>query len=683
MKEYKTNRLRNVGLVSHGGTGKTSLAEAMLFTSGAINRMGMVDDGSTVSDYNEDEIARKISITVSLMYCDWQGYKLNIVDTPGYMDFIGEVKGALRVLDGAVVLLNATSGVEVGTEKVWQWVEEYDISRLFFINRMDREHADFYHTLKMAREGFGSGVVPIQLPLGQSGDFKGVIDLVEMRALVYEAYTGKYQAQDIPLEERDRAAEYREQLVEAVAERDDELLELYLDKGDLTVEEVKVGLRKGVISKEIFPVLCGNALGNVGTSALLDAIVDYLPSPVDVPIPGAEGEVEPNPEAPLAALVFKTIAEPHLGEMSFFRVYSGTMKSGEEVFNSTAEVTERIGQIYLMLGKQRHEVGSISAGDMGAVVKLKGTHTGDTLCDKKNPIVLPGIEFPEPVIRVAVEPRSRGDEEKINMGLSKLHEEDPSFVFEVDGELKQTVISGQGELHLEVVVDRLKRKFGVEVNLSRPRIPYRETVLGTAEVQGKYKRQSGGRGQYGDVWIRLEPLPRGTGFEFVDAIVGGVIPSKYIPAVEKGIREAMGEGVLAGYPVMDVKVTLYDGSHHPVDSSDIAFKIAGSMALKKAVSEANPILLEPIYDVEVVVPEEFVGDVTGDLSGRRGKILGIDSQGPFQVIRAKVPLAQLYRYSTTLRSLTQGRGMHTRQFSHYEEVPREISEKIIEESKKR
>lgn len=682
MKEYKIEQLRNVGFISNGGTGKTTLAEAVLFTAGEISRQGKVDDGSTASDYNDDEIERKTSINMSLLYCDWQGYKLNLVDTPGYMDFIGEVRGALRVLDGAVVLLDAVSGVEVGTERVWKYAEEYGISRLFFVNRMDKEHADFYKAVEMAGGRFGGSVVPIQLPLEQGEEFKGIIDLVKMRALIYEPGSGRYEEQGIPPEIEDRVGEYREQLVEAVAECDDELLESYLDKGDLTVEELKVGLRKGVISKQTFPVLCGNALDNLGTRSLLEAIVDYLPSPLEVPIPGAEQEREPGDDAPLAALAFKTVSEPHVGELSFFRVYSGVVRSGEDVLNSTEAITERIGQIYLIRGKQRQEVGSVSAGDMGAVVKLRNTHTGDTLCDKKAPIILPGIEFPEPVIRIAVEPKTKGDEEKIGTGLSKLHEEDPSFVSEVDSELKQTVISGQGEIHLEMIVERLKRKFGVDVNLVRPRIPYRETILETVEVQGKYKKQTGGRGQYGDVWIRIEPLSRGTGFEFVDSIVGGAIPSKYIPAVEKGIREAMDNGVLAGYPVVDIKVTLYDGSHHPVDSSDIAFKIAGSMALKKAVSEANSVLLEPIYDVEATVPEELVGDVMGDLSSRRGKILGIDSQRPFQIIRAKVPLAELYRYSTILRSLTQGRGIHTRQFSHYEEVPREISEKIAAESKK-
>jgi len=685
VREYKVEDIRNVGFISHGSAGKTSLAEAVLFTAGQINRLGRVEEGTTVSDYNADEIERKISIMASLLYCDWRNKKINLIDTPGYMDFLGEVKGALRVVDAAVVLLSALSGVEVGTEQVWSFAEEEGIPRLFFVNQLDKEHADFDKAMQMAKERFGDQVLPIQFPLNQGPNFDSVVDLLKMKVLKFQKdKSGKYTLEDIPDDVKSKAEEYREKLVEAAAESDDELLELYLDKGELSEEEIKRGLRKGIIGRNIFPLLCGSAVNNIGVSPLLDLMVDFFPSPADMPpVKGfkpktnEEEERKPDVTQPFSALVFKTISEPHVGEFSLLRVYSGVLRSGDDVLNSNRGVSERIGQLYLLNGKTRREIGYINAGDIGAVVKLKDTHTGDTLCDKRNPILLRGIEFPPPVIRVAIEPKSKGDEEKISNGLSSLHEEDPSFVVDVDSELRQTVISGQGELHLNILVKRLKDKFGVDVNVVEPKIPYRETLRGVAEVQGKYKKQTGGRGQYGDVWLKIEPLPRGSGFQFVDAIVGGVVPSKYIPAVEKGVVEAMKEGVIAGYPVVDVKVTLYDGSYHPVDSSDIAFKIAGSMAFKKGFKEADPFLLEPIYDVEVLVPEEYMGDVMGDLSSRRGKILGIEDQGPFKLIKAKVPLAELYKYSTALRSLTAGRGMHRRKFSHYEEVPREISEKII------
>lgn len=691
MREYKVEDIRNVGFISHGSAGKTSLAEAVLFTAGQINRLGRVEEGTTVSDYNADEIERKISIMASLLYCDWRNKKINLIDTPGYMDFLGEVKGALRVVDAAVVLLNALSGVEVGTEQVWGFAEEEGIPRLFFVNQLDKEHADFDKAMQMAKERFGDQVLPIQLPLNQGPNFNSVVDLLKMKVLKFQRdKTGKYTLEDIPDDIKSKAEEYREKLIEAAAESDDELLELYLDKGELSEEEIKRGLRKGIIERNIFPLLCGSAVNNIGVSPLLDLIVDFFPSPADVPsVKGfkpktnEEEERKPDVTQPLSALVFKTISEPHVGEFSLLRVYSGVLSSGDDVLNSNRGISERIGQLYLLNGKMRREIGYINAGDIGAVVKLKDTHTGDTLCDKRNPILLRGIEFPPPVIRVAIEPKSKGDEEKISNGLASLHEEDPSFVVDVDSELRQTVISGQGELHLNILVKRLKNKFGVDVNVVEPKIPYRETLRGVAEVQGKYKKQTGGRGQYGDVWLKIEPLPRGAGFQFVDAIVGGVVPSKYIPAVEKGVVEAMKEGVIAGYPVVDVKVTLYDGSYHPVDSSDIAFKIAGSMAFKKGFKQADPLLLEPIYDVEVFVPEEYMGDVMGDLSSRRGKILGIEDQGPFKLIKAKVPLAELYKYSTTLRSLTAGKGMHRRKFSHYEEVPREISEKIIAHQEKK
>ena len=687
MKDFTVDKLRNVGLVGHGGVGKTSLVEGMLFTAGVTKRLGKVIEGNTVSDYNDDEIERKVSINASLSHLEWKEHKINLVDMPGYADFIGEVVGGLRVCESAMVLISALSGIEVGTEQVWNIADKYGVARFVFINKMDNENADFFKVLKQLEERFGQKIVPLQIPSGQGAKFKGIIDLMKMRAIAFNV-EGKAQEEAIPKELEDVAKEYRNKLMESVAESDDALLEKFFEKGELSDEEIRNGLRKGVLSLKLFPLLCGNALGNIGSSPLLDYIVEFMPSPIDLgkvkAKKGNKDEVElPIAEnGPTCAFAFKTVSEPHVGELTFLKVYSGAVKSGDDLYNPNQSVTERIGQIYAMNGKQRNEVGIVKAGDIGALVKLKYTRTGDTLCDNKNTVILPPIEFPKPVINLAIRGKSKGEEEKIASGLSKLHEEDPTFIMEVDGDIKQTIIYGQGELHLDVIVDRLKKKFGVEVEMEKPRIPYRETIRRKVEVQGKYKRQSGGRGQYGDAWLRLEPLPRGKGFEFASEIFGGSVPSKYIPAVEKGVVEAMNEGVFSGHKMVDIKVVIYDGSYHSVDSSDMAFKIAASMGFKKGCAEANPVLLEPIYNVEVIVPEEFMGDVMGDLSSRRGKILGMEPDGSFQKIKAQVPLAELYKYSTSLRSLTQGRGGHTREFSHYEEVPREIADKIIEESKK-
>ncbi|MFQ5864163.1 MAG: elongation factor G [bacterium] len=690
MKEYYPKDIRNLAPIGHAAAGKTTLSDAILYSAGETNRLGSIDDGTTVSDYNADEIERKISISTSLLHCAWKNCKLNILDTPGYSDFIGEVKGTLRVTDLAVVVLNSVSGVEVGTESVWRIAEHYKIPRMFFLNRIDKEHANFEKTLNMAIERFGKKILPVQVPINAGENFDSIIDLLQMKMVKYEkSGSGKSSTSDIPDEYKGKADEMREKLIEMAAENDDELLEKYFENGTLTNDEIKLGLRKGVLNQAIFPVLCGSAAKNIGIHLLLDFIAEIGPAAEDRPVeigkkPGTDQEVkrECKIDAPLSALVFKTVSEAHIGELSFFRVISGKLSSNQEVLNTSRGVSEKIAQISLMNGKNRKEVGYVNAGDIGATVKLRDTHTGNTLSDKRDPVVLKGIDFPEPVIRIAVEPKSKGDEEKISTGLQTLHEEDPTFVVTVDSELRQTIVAGQGELHLDIIVKRLKEKFGVDVNLVEPRIPYRETIRGTAQAQGKYKKQSGGRGQYGDVWLRLEPLPRGQGFEFVNAIVGGVVPSKYIPAVEKGIKEAMIEGVIAGHRVTDLKVTLYDGSYHSVDSSDMAFKISGSLGFKKAFREAKPVVLEPIYDVEVVVPEEFMGDVMGDISSRRGKISGMESEGPFQVVKAQVPLAELYRYSTTLRSLTQGRGLHRRKFSHYEEVPHDIAQKLIAAAEK-
>jgi len=688
VKEYTVDKIRNVGLVSHGSVGKTSLAEAMLYLGGETNRLGTVDDGTTVSDYSPDEIDRKISISTSMLHLNWKNHKINILDTPGYSDFIGEVIGALQVCDTAVILLNGVAGIEVGTETVFRLAEEKQIPRVFFINRLDKEHADFNKVYEMTRYRFGNAVAPLQFPVNEGESFDSVIDVLKMKMLKFEKNkSGKFTEEPIPDNLADRAAEIRNELMETVSENDEELLDIYCDVGELTDEQLKTGLRNQVVAGNTFPMICGAATANMGIHQLLDLIVNICPSPADRSKPkgikpGTSEKVtrDISVNAPLSALVFKTISEPHVGELSFFRVFSGLLKTGNDVLNSTKGNTEKIGQIYLMNGKSRKELGQVNVGDFGAIVKLKDTSTGNTLCDKGNPIVLPEIKFPEPVIRVAVEPKAKGDEDKISTGLHTIQDEDPTFKMAVDPELKQTIISGQGELHLDIIIKRLKEKYGVEVNTVEPKIPYRETIRGSAEGAHKYKKQSGGRGQYGDVSLKLEPLARGEGYEFVDGIVGGVIPNKYIPAVEKGVKEAMAGGVMAGYPVIDLKVTLFYGSYHSVDSSDLAFKIAGSMCFKKVFKEAKSVLLEPIYDIEVQVPEEFMGDVMGDISSRRGKILGMDAEGPFQVIKAKVPLAELYKYSTTLRSLTQGRGVHRRKFSHYEEVPKEIADKIVAEA---
>jgi len=686
VKDFKIDQIRNVGVVGHGGVGKTSLVEAMLYDAKVTTRLGRVDDGTSISDYTDDEIERKVSIGASLLHLEWKNHKINMVDMPGYQDFIGEVVGGLRVTETALILLSAQSGVEVGTEQVWNIAENYKLARMFFVNRMEKEHADFENVVKQTKESFGQKVVPLQIPIGEGLNFKGIIDLVKMKALYFDK-DGKAKEEKIPPELEAKAKEYQEKLIEAVAEIDDALLEKFFDKGELSGDEIKQGLRKGIAERSIYPVVCGSASENMGVTALLDLLAAYLPSPSDFvqiqgKVPGTEKEkpVKISPNESLCAFAFKTVSEPHVGELTFLKVYSGKLQSGMDVYNSTREASERIGQIYALNGRERREIGIVNAGDIAAVVKLKNTKTGDTFCDKKDSVILSPVDFPTPVINMGIRPQKRGDEEKIASGFAKLHEEDPTFIMEVDADIKQTIIYGQGELHLEVMVDRLRGRFGVEVELEKPRIPYRETITVKVEAQGKYKRQSGGRGQYGDVWLRLEPLPRGEGFEFVNKIVGGAIPSKYIPSVEKGIVGAMVEGILAGYRVVDAKVTLYDGTFHEVDSSDLAFKIAGSMGLKNAAAKAKLVILEPIYNLEVIVPEDFMGDVMGDLSSRRGKILGMDREGNFQKIKAQAPLAELYKYSTSLRSLTQGRGLHTREFSHYEEMPRDIADKLIKEA---
>jgi elongation factor G len=690
MKGFTTERIRNVALISHGGAGKTSLAEAMLYTSGAIKRLGKVDTGNTTTDFDPDEIKRQVTIGTALAPLEWKGVKINLLDTPGFFDFIGEVQGALRVADSAIVAVCAVSGVEVGTEKVWSYADAYNLPRLVFVNKIDRENANFDAVLEQLRQFFGVKVFPLQFPLGQENSFKGVIDLVKMKALVYTDNTGlALQEEDIPAELQEKAQNLREKLVEAAAEADDELMEKYLEEEPLSEEEINRALRIGTLEGKIVPVLCGSGIMNYGIQPLLDLVTSALPSPADRPpapgtLPGkADEEVvrKADPGEPLSALVFKTLADPYVGRVNYFRVYSGTLKADSQVFNFNKEKAERIGSLFFMRGKNQIQTDQVIAGDIGAVAKLAVTGTGDTLGDKNNPIVFPPIEFPEPVISFAVEPKSKGDEEKVSAGLARFLEEDPTFRVERNTETKQIIISGMGDMHLDVIVERLSKKFGVDVNLKTPKVPYKETIRGTSKKEGKYKKQSGGRGQYGHVFLEISPLPRGEGFVFEDKIVGGVVPRQYIPAVEKGVLEAMEEGNLAKYPVVDIKVSLYDGSYHTVDSSEMAFKIAASMALRGAIDQADPVLLEPIMDVEVTIPENFMGDIMGDLNSRRGRIQGMVPGQGLQVIKAQVPLAEMFDYAIDLRSMTQGRGFFTMKFSHYEEVPFQEAEKIIAAAK--
>jgi elongation factor G len=696
MKDYPVDAIRNIALVGHGGSGKTSLAEACLFASGTTTRFGKVEEGNTVADYHADEIERQISINSSLLFCEWKNTKLNILDTPGYTDFTGEVKCSLRVTNTAVVFLKAVEGAEVGTEIVWQYAKELSNSVVFVINKLDNENADFDAVLATARSRFTHDVIPIQFPVEQGLKYDAIIDLLRMKMLQYTRDgKGKYTEVDIPANLNAKADEMREQLIEQIAETDETLLNTFFEKGTLSDQEIKNGLRTAIRVRKIFPLLCTAGVHNIGVTSFMDFIVDYCPNPAEVPDAighlaganhgGASGEVRVkcDPKGQPTVFVFKMVSEAHVGELSFFKVFSGTVTPGMDLVNEANNKPERLAQLFVMNGKDRKEIGKLVAGDIGAVVKLKDTHTNNTLSSKAYPVILTPIPFPEPVISMAIVARMKGDEDKIATGLHTLHEEDPTFVMSVDSELHQTVISGQGELHLGIIIKRLKAKYGVDVDMVEPKVAYRETIRGRAnEVEYKHKKQTGGRGQYGHVWIKVEPLARGGGFEFEDAIVGGVVPGRFVPAVEKGLREALETGIIAGYKVVDVKVTLFDGSYHDVDSDEHSFKIAGRMAFKKGFKEAKPILLEPIYEIEVTVPEEYMGDVMGDISSRRGKILGMDTDGSHQIIKALVPLKELFRYSTNLRSMTQGRGIHRQKFDHYEEMPREIAEKIITEHSK-
>ncbi|MBM4295730.1 MAG: elongation factor G [Deltaproteobacteria bacterium] len=683
----KTANIRNFALIGHGGCGKTSLAEALLFAAGSTSRLGKVDDGSSVLDYELEEIKRKITISSAFHHYTWKKHTTFLADTPGDDNFLADTRAALHVADGAVVVVDAVDGVKVGTEKVWETANRYGLPRLIFINKMDRERADFAQALKSIKDILEAQAVPVQLPIGQEAAFRGVVDLVSLRAYIAPAGGGKLESGPIPEAMSDAVAEFRNDLLNFAAESDDELIEKFLETGDLTPEEIYRGLRLGTIKGSIIPVICGAAATNVGPVLLLDAVNNYLPAPEDRgPLKartpgGGDAVLEADPDGPLAAQVFKTVADPYAGRLSIFRVYSGSMTSDATVFNANKGVPERYGQLFLLEGKGQKAVSSLGPGAFAAVAKLKETVTGDTLATEAKPVLLPPLAASKTMVTFAVEPKSRGDEDKVFSSIGKLQEEDLSLRLTRNAETKEILLSGVGAVHIEATAEKLKRKFGVEVNLRAPKIPYKETIKGSVKVQGKYKRQSGGRGQYGDTWLELEPLPRSAGFEFADKIVGGAIPKQYIPSVEKGIVEAMTEGVLAGFPVVDFRVTLYDGSFHDVDSSDMAFKIAGSMGFKKGMLQCQPVMLEPIMKMTVIVPEENMGDVIGDLNGRRGRVLGVEAQGKSQVITAQTPMSEVLLYAPDLISKTGGRGTFDMEFSHYEEMPPHLAEKVIAEAK--
>jgi elongation factor G len=685
-REHDISKYRNMGFAAHIDAGKTTTTERVLYYSGRLHKLGEVHDGNATMDWMEQEKERGITITSAATTTFWKDHRINIIDTPGHVDFTVEVERSLRVLDGVVVIFCAVGGVQPQSETVWRQATRYAVPRIAFINKMDRIGADYYRVAEQIRDRLMANPILLQLPIGAEDHFDGMVDLVEMNAIIYEDELGmKFSRQPIPEDLKSKAAEFHEKLVEAAAESDDKLLEKYLGGEKLTKEEIKRGIRNATIAATIIPVVCGSSFKNRGVQPMLDSVLDYLPSPLDKkavigfdPKSGEEVTRTASDEEPFSALAFKIMSDPFVGRLTFFRVYSGVLTSGSYLFNSVKEKRERVGRILQMHANKREEVPEIRAGDIAAAVGLKATSTGDTLCDQDKPIVLEAIQFPEPVIFVAIEPKTKVDQEKLGIALSKLAEEDPTFRIRSDQETGQTIISGMGELHLEIIVDRLLREFKVEANVGKPQVAYRETIRGTAEVEGKFIKQTGGRGQYGHVWITVEPNEVGKGFEFDNKITGGRIPKEYIPAVEAGIKEAMATGVLAGYPIIDIKVTLFDGSYHDVDSSEIAFKIAGSMAFKTGFMKSKPVLLEPLMQVETVVPEQYMGEVMGDMNGRRGRIEGMEAHKGTQTIKAKVPLSAMFGYATALRSLTQGRGTYSMEFCEYSEVPKNISEGIIE-----
>lgn len=690
MRVFESDSIRNICLVGHGAAGKTSLTSAILFDSGSVNRLARVEEGNTVTDWEDEEIERKISISCSLAHCEWNKKKINILDTPGYRPFLAETQLAVRAADAAIVVVDAIAGVEVQTGKVWEFCDEYALPRIIIVNKLDRDNASSERCLKSLEEAFGRGAVPIEIPIGIERDFSGVVSVIDNKAYRYARDgSGKYQEIEVPAEYKEELAKAREQLIEMVAEGSDALMEIFFADGTLSQADLVEGLKTSIMQRSIFPVLYTSSIFNVGIAQALDAVVDLFPSPAAV---GSVKGIDPktnetieraiSSKEPYAAYVFKTIADPFAGRISLIKLYSGVMRSDSTYNNQTKGKNEKLGPLQLLQGKTMIPVGEVHAGDFFAVTKLKETTTGDTLCDPSQPIIFSGVEIPEPSITFAIEPKSRGDEDKISNALSRITEEDAAIKYNRDPQTKQLLLSGSDQLHVEVTVAKLRKRYGVEVILKTPKIPYRETIRGKADVQGRHKKQTGGHGQFGDCWIKMEPLPRGGKFEFVDEIFGGSIPRNFIPAVEKGIVEAASRGFLAGYPVVDFRVTLYDGSYHPVDSSEIAFKIAGSVAFKKAMEDANPVLLEPIMNVEIYAPQEYAGALTGDLTGRRGRLQGMDVKRGIQIIKAQVPMAEMVSYSPVLTSVTGGRGSYHMEFSHYDEVPAHISQKVIEEANK-
>ena len=688
MKNYAAKDIRNFAVVGHGGSGKTTLSEAMLSRSGKINRIGLIESGTTTSDYHHDEHQRQISIHSSPLHLEWDDIKFNLIDTPGYLDFIGEAISSLAVVDAAVVVVHAVNGIEVGTEQVWNYASNYKLPKIIVVNGLDREHTQFDQILQQAKSNFGSNVFPLQLPVNAGPGFNQVVDVLRSELITYSTDgSGKYSEEELPEEWQEKIKGLHEELIEYVAESDDTLLEKFFEEGGLSEEEMREGLHRAIQNQVFIPVFCTAATENIGVARLMDFISKYGSSPVDRATVQAENvnseetiDVALDGSAPVVH-VFKTISEAHVGELSFFRVYSGSVSTGMDLQNTTRGNSERFGQMFLMNGKDRTSVPSLNAGDIGAVVKLKDTHTGNTLTGPSNKVKLSSVKLPNSNIHLGIRSKSKGDEERIAMGLSTIHEEDPTFIYRVDSELHQTVLSGQGELHLQVSIDRLKRKFNVDVETFKPRIPYRETIRGKGSSKYRHKKQSGGAGQFAEVWMRVESKPRGEGIEFTHSLVGQSVDRVFVPSVEKGVNFACTDGVLAGYRVVDLKVDFYDGKQHPVDSKDIAFQMAGKQAFREAFMDAQPCLLEPILNIEIRVPDNFMGDVMGDMSSRRGKIIGMDAEGESQLIRAQAPQSEMYQYSTALRSLTGGRGIHSEEFSHYEEVPRDMETKVVAAAK--
>lgn len=689
MAKYESKSLRNVVVIGHGGTGKTSLCESLLYVSGKNERLGRVDDGSSTMDFEPEEQRKHVSISSAANFVEWDKHKINIVDTPGDSNFTFDIKCSISIVDNAIVVIDSVGGVEFQTQKVWELADEYSLPRMIFINRMDRERADFNKVLESIKTKLKKKATPVCLPIGAEDKFQGIVDLISMKAYTFTDNKGIGKAGDIPADMMDDAKSIHSSMVEDIAEADDELMNKYLEAGELSADELKAGLRKGILSGSIIPVICGSAIKGIGTTMLMDLAASSFASPVDRgPVkghkPGTDSveERQPSEDAPFSAIVFKTIADPYAGRLTLFRVYSGKLNADSAVYNSSKKITEKFGHIFFLEGKNQKQAEVLIPGDIAGVAKLKETVTGDTLCFEKAPIIFEKVAVPPPIMSFAVEPKSRGDEDKIASSIHRLTEEDPTIVFSRNVQTKEMILSGMGQVHIEVNVEKMKRKFGVEVNLNTPKVPYLETIKGKTNVQGRYKKQSGGRGQFGDCTIDIEPLPRGAGYEFLDKIVGGVIPGQYRPAVDKGIQEAAAKGVIAGYPVVDFRISLVFGSYHTVDSSEMAFKIAGSMAFQKGVMECQPILLEPIVNIAIEVPDEYMGDVIGDLNSRRGRVLGMDTNGTNQIIKGQVPLAEILKYAPDLRSMTSGRGNFTYTDSHYEEVPSYIADKIIAESKK-